>query len=221
MKKYYEAYDLRYQQSHRENLSWFAETPSPIVGEMLAKYQLPKSAKLLEIGCGEGRDAFPLLKEGWNLLATDISETAVRYCREKFPELARHFATLDCVTQRLPQKFDYLYAVAVLHMLTEDADRSAFYAFVQEQLSDEGIALICSMGDGEEEFCSDPTKAFDSVERKHPSGKTLELASTSCRVRSLPHLEEEARAAGLTLIESGHCSIEPDFPTCLYLVLKK
>ncbi len=221
MKKYYEAYDLRYQQVHKENMIYFAETPSPIVGEMLEKYRLPKDAALLEIGCGEGRDAFPLLKAGWNLLATDISQTAVNYCKSRLPESAEHFAVLDCLRDRLPGKYDLIYAVAVLHMLTEDEDRSAFFAFLKEQLKDGGLALICSMGDGEEEFASDPSKAFDTVTREHLSGKELQVASTSCRVVSLPHLEAEAAAAGLRLLESGHCSIEPDFPNCLYIVVKK
>ncbi len=220
MPKYYEAYDLRYRQVHEENLIYFAETPSPIVAEMLEKYQLSKAAKLLEIGCGEGRDAYPLLKAGRDLLATDISETAIAFCKKQQPDLAEHFRTLDCIAERLPEKYDFIYAVAVLHMLTEDEDREGFYRFLKEQLSENGLALICSMGDGEEEFASDPTKAFDTVERTHLNGQTLHVASTSCRVVSLEHLREEAEASGLSVVESGHCSIEPDFPSCLYMVVK-
>lgn len=76
---YYEAYDDRYRQVHGENLRWFMEEPSPIVGQVLSEYGIPDNAKLLEIGCGEGRDARFLLKRGYDVLATDVSAEAVAY----------------------------------------------------------------------------------------------------------------------------------------------
>ena len=35
-RKYYEAYDDRYRQIHREELRWFAQLPSPIVWEIIS-----------------------------------------------------------------------------------------------------------------------------------------------------------------------------------------
>lgn len=148
MRKYYEAYDDRYRQVHEENLRWFAETPSPIVEEIMSEFSMNVTDKMLEIGCGEGRDAVPLLKRGFDLLATDISPEAVSWCVKQHPEFADRFRTLNCVTDRLDQKFDFIYAVAVVHMLVEDADRDDFYAFIREQLTDRGIALICTMAMG-------------------------------------------------------------------------
>ena len=66
--KYYEAYDLRYKQIHQQHLQWASDTPSPIVGEVLDRYPLPEGAKILEIGCGEGRDALELLRRVGELL---------------------------------------------------------------------------------------------------------------------------------------------------------
>ena len=70
---YYEAYDDRYRQVHRENLEWFTRTPSPIVGQVMAQFGIGMDTKLLELGCGEGRDAIHLLRQGHRVLATDIS----------------------------------------------------------------------------------------------------------------------------------------------------
>lgn len=63
--KYFEAYDLQYRQIHQQNLQWSSDTPTPIVAEVLAEYPLSPDARVLEIGCGEGRDAFPLLQKGY------------------------------------------------------------------------------------------------------------------------------------------------------------
>ena len=76
-KSYYEAYDERYKTVHQKGIHWFSENSSPIVLDVLSRYPIGKQAALLEIGCGEGRDALPLLKEGRKLLATDIDRKSV------------------------------------------------------------------------------------------------------------------------------------------------
>lgn len=65
MKKYYEAYEDRYKQIHAYDLQWASDTPSKIVLDTISKYQISKDASILEIGCGEGRDAACLLKAGY------------------------------------------------------------------------------------------------------------------------------------------------------------
>jgi cyclopropane fatty-acyl-phospholipid synthase-like methyltransferase len=221
-RKYYEAYDDRYKQVHQANLCWFDSKHSPVLAEIIGNYHICKEHSILEIGCGEGRDAAFLLEGNYNLLATDISPEAIRYCRQALPEKAEHFAILDCLSQNLDQKFDFIYAIAVVHMLVLDTDRTAFYAFIKEHLSANGIALICSMGDGEHEHSSDIRSAFNIQNRLHEgSGTYLNIASTSCRVVSMLNFRNEIENSGLCILESGKTVIEPDFPQMLYAVVKK
>ena len=77
MRKYYEAYDDRYRQVHDSNLHWFDREPSEIVKQTIDAYGIVQTDKILEIGCGEGRDAACLLRAGYDLLATDISPEAI------------------------------------------------------------------------------------------------------------------------------------------------
>ncbi len=56
-RKYYEAYDDRYKKVHSEGICWFGYESSPIVSEILTRFHIDRSMKLLELGCGEGRDA--------------------------------------------------------------------------------------------------------------------------------------------------------------------
>ena len=102
-KSYYQAYDDRYRQIHEQSLHWFSEAPSPIVLEIMNKYQVSKASAILEIGCGEGRDAAYLLQNSYPVLATDVSTEAVKYCRKQFPEYADSFQVLDCLTERLSE----------------------------------------------------------------------------------------------------------------------
>lgn len=82
-RKYYEAYDDRYRQVHGAGLQWFDTSASPIVGEVMARWDIRPGTRLLELGCGEGRDAIPLLRQGHDLLATDIAPAAIAYCRNR------------------------------------------------------------------------------------------------------------------------------------------
>ena len=79
MKKYYEAYNQRYRIIHEKGHSWSSDIPAPIVSDVIQKHYISKNVSILEIGCGEGRDAFPLLENGYDVLATDISSEAINY----------------------------------------------------------------------------------------------------------------------------------------------
>lgn len=221
-RKYYEAYDDRYRQVHGENLRWFAESPSPIVSEIMSEFKIGHSAKILEIGCGEGRDAAFLLEQGFDVLATDISPEAISYCTRKHPDHREHFRTLNCITDRMDQKFDFLYAVAVVHMLVQDEDRDGFYRFIWDQLAGDGIALICTMGDGEFERASDITAAFELQERTHEeSGKTVCIAGTSYRAVSFETFADELERNELRIVKQGLTNVEPDYGTMMYAVARR
>lgn len=220
-KKYYEAYDSRYQQIHEQNLQWFSESPSAIVDKTIQSYSISPNSKILEIGCGEGRDAYPLLTKGYDVLATDVSREAVGFCKKKFSGFAEHFQVVDCLTDTLGKRFDFIYAVAVVHMLVVDNDRDAFYKFIREHLSSNGIALICSMGDGSIERQTDTRTAFDLMERIHgQTGKSVQIVNTSCRIVNFNTFEKEIVSNGLEIIEQGLTSVEPDFPQMMFAVVK-
>ncbi len=221
-RKYYEAYDDRYRQVHAENLQWAPDDPSAIVSKAIDRFSIQPGQPMLEIGCGEGRDARPLLQQGFNLLATDISQEAVSYCQKLDPEHVFSYRVLDCILGQMEERFDFIYAVAVLHMLVEDADRAAFYRFIRNHLNPNGVAVICTMGDGSFERSSDISTAFELQERIHQeSGKTLMLVGTSCRVVSFPTFEAEIAHGGLEIIEEGITSIENHFSEIMYAIVKR
>lgn len=221
-RKYYEAYNDRYRQVHDRNLRWASDAPSAIVGQVMEDFGISTDAKILELGCGEGRDAAYLLNRGYTVTATDISPEAIRYCRERNPRFAVNFQVLDCVAGKWEEKYDYIYAVAVIHMLVTDADRGCFYRFVREHLTENGTALICTMGDGNLERSSDISTAFDLQLRTHgETGAQLQLAGTSCRMVTWETFLREAQENGLQAIAQGLTAVEPDFPVMMYAVVKK
>lgn len=220
-RKYYEAYDERYRHIHDQNLIWFNNNPSPIVADTLREFSISNKHKLLEIGCGEGRDAYPLFEQGYNLLATDVSSAAISFCRKKKPDYAAHFQTLDCVTEKLNETFDFIYAVGVVHMLVLDADRNAFYQFIWNHLKSDGIALVCTMGNGSIERQTDISSAFDIQDRVHEqTGKVVRVSGTSCRMVTFQTFNAELEQNEFVIIKQGITAVEPDFPQMMYAVVK-
>ena len=217
--KYYEAYEERYKAIHQRGFSWSSSERTPIVLELLHKYGIGHDMPILEIGCGEGRDAKSVLEQGFSLLATDISSEAIGYCQSILPQHKEHFQILDCLSGVLNEKFDFIYAVAVVHMLVLDRDRDGFYQFIRKHLTTDGIALICTMGDGNTEIESDITQAFTPQLRDHESGAIL-VAGTSCRMVSFDTFKSELQRNGLHILESGITSSLPDFNNLMYAVVK-
>lgn len=221
-RNYYEAYDERYKTIHDLGLQWFDDAPSDIVVETAIKYGINKESPILELGCGEGRDASLLLSQGYRLLATDISPEAIGYCRRKLPRFAHSFQILDCISGKIGESFDFIYAVAVVHMLVKDLDRQAFYDFIFSHLSENGIALICSMGDGKIECRTDIQSAFEICSRIHEkSGMEVAVANTSCRMVTFDTFRTEIEKASLLIIDQGTTSVLPDFPCMMYAVVKR
>ena len=222
MRKYYEAYDDRYIQVHQKQLQWEADLPSAIVSQIVERYGISPKAEILELGCGEGRDAKFLLHQGFSVTATDISPEAIRYCREANPQFVDSFQVLDCVAGEWERKHPFIYAVAVIHMLVENEDRAAFFQFIRDHLTDDGSALVCTMGDGTVERKTDISTAFDLQERTHgATGTKLMLAGTSCRMVTWDTFLAEITGSGLKTMEHGLTAVEPDFPVMMYAVVAK
>ncbi|MCM1514262.1 MAG: class I SAM-dependent methyltransferase [Anaeroplasma bactoclasticum] len=219
-KKYYEAYDERYQIAHQKGVSWSSNQHSPIVLEIIHKYNINCDHQMLEIGCGEGRDAQIILENGYALLATDISKEAITYCKTRFSHFKDHFEVLDCINDYHEKTYDFIYAVAVIHMLVLEKDRNAFYQFLFRHLNQNGIALICTMGDGKTEIESDINQAFTLQEREHEYGKMM-VTATSCKMVSFDTFEKEISGNNLEIIEKGITSSMPDFNSLMFVVVKK
>lgn len=83
--------------------------------------------RLLELGCGSGRDAAFMVDQGFEVLATDGSAAMVEQAERHHPELAGHLAhlTLPDGLSTKSGTYDGIYAVAVLmHLSVEDIENT-------------------------------------------------------------------------------------------------
>lgn len=221
MSKYYEAYDERYKQVHSKGLTWTINTNTEIVEKIIQKYHL-ETENMLEIGCGEGRDAKYLLNKNHQVIATDISQEAINYCQKNDTIHKDNYKVLDVLNGNLIDKFGFIYSVACLHMLVLDEDWNNFYRFIHNHLKENGYALILTMGDGINEKKSDITKAFENTKRIHQeSSQEIEVVKTSCRIISFNNLLKEIKNNVFKEIEHGITEIKNHFDKIMYILVKK
>lgn len=222
MKKYYEAYDKRYRQVHDKGIAWATNNNTKIVDDIINEYNLGKT-KMLEIGCGEGRDARYLLEKGYDVLATDVSEEAIRYCRKHDIEHKDKYKVLDVLKDdKTIDKYGYIYTVACIHMLVLDEDRDKFYQYIYNHLDDKGYSLILSMGNGKDNSKTDIDKAFDNVKRRHQElDEEINIVATSCRIVDFDTIFKEAKRNNLNIIEYGITNIDNHFDKIMYILVRK
>lgn len=220
---YYKAYDKRYRQTYENNSLWEISERTKEVIDTLKKYKITKNSNILELGCGEGRDAIYLLDNGYNVLGVDYSFAVIDKCNELTNyKYVNNFKQLDLIENSLNEKFDFIYSVSVIHMFVLDEHRNKFYNFIYDHLKDNGIALIISMGDGALEINSDLEKAFDDTKRVNiNTNKEIMVASTSCRVKKIDEMKKEIQLNNLEILEEKIIDDVPSFNKCMLFIVKK
>ena len=198
MEKYYKAYDERYKTIHTTlNKEWAGSTPSYILKDLLTLIGATTTSSILEIGCGEGQNAMYLLSEGFNVLASDVSSSAISWCKSK-TDRKDNFFVLDILDNEHTTCYDFIYSISTLHMLVPDSDREQFFKFIYSHLNSGGKAIVTVMGDGEfEKTDCDITKAFELSERTTEEGEKVMVASTTCKIVSWGTLFKEIAASNL------------------------
>lgn len=110
------AYD--YDRLYRETRNALGE-PTKIFVEFFDKYAKP-SGRILDIGCGQGRDAIFIARLGHTVIGVDLSSNGIRDLRAvaKEENLAIEGVVADITSFEPPGIFDVILVDRTLHMLT-------------------------------------------------------------------------------------------------------
>ena len=220
---YYKAYEKRYKQVYENDCLWSSNNPSPIVIETILNNGITTDKKILDLGCGEGRDAIFLLNKKYNVMAIDYSNTVIEKCRELSNyKYNNKFKKLDIFNDKLDDKYDFIYSIAVIHMFVTEEHRNKFYRFIYEHLNQNGIALIVSMGDGERMYESDINKAFEDTKRVViNNNKELNIATTSLKIVDWKNFEHELLTNNLYIKNKWISHNIPEFNPAMCVIVSR
>lgn len=225
MQKYYYAYDERYKRAHSESIRWFSDTPTSELLEWINDHNISLEDEVLEVGCGEGRDAIYLSSKGYKVTAVDVSEFAILKCKELAAKarLSVDWKVADALylEQSITKKYKWIYSIGTLHMLVDDRDRDQFLNSIFNLLEPNGKLLIVSMGDGKVERKTDTSTAFEIQERSNNySGKKVMVTSTSYRAINWKNHEKELKKAGF-VIEKKLITENHEYGQCMTVYLSR
>ena len=115
-------YDKRYK---TEDYYW-GLAPNNLCYEIMRLKPPTKPYKVLDIGCGEGKDAVFLARNGYDVTAFDVSEQGLSKARE----LANHcgvkidFFKADVRDFRIETDYDIIFSSGVFHYIPNELRRS-------------------------------------------------------------------------------------------------
>ncbi len=139
-----------------DRVSWFEATPETSL-RLIRACGLASDACILDVGAGASRLPDALLRDGFtNIAVLDISPTALGQTRHRLGPLARsvRFIVADIASWRPDFAVDLWHDRAVLHFLTDAAERAAYAEALRFAVPAGGFAVIAGFAPSGPERCS-------------------------------------------------------------------
>ena len=108
------------------------------------EHLLSKQSKIIDVGCGEGQNAFYLAKHGYcNVDAFDLSEYGIEKLRQRCRKenILLNAFTADLTTYQFEQTYDMVMSFGTLHFV-QKADWKAFINRAKAHTNPGGIHIM-------------------------------------------------------------------------------
>lgn len=125
----------KYYKKHRDN-----EIPSLFAVFCLENYIKP-GTRLLELGCGNGRDAFYFAKNNLQITALDLESEEIKYLTKKNKCTNLKFLNKDFTTFSSENTFDIVYSRFTIHSISSD-DETLTFKNTYKNLKKDGLFLM-------------------------------------------------------------------------------
>ena len=118
--------------------------------DQLLRGRIQPGMRVLDAGCGGGRNLVYLLRSGFDVSATDHNPEAVAQVRQLAAALAPHLPATQFRVENVeapsfpPSSFDIVVSSAVLHFARDDAQFDALVAAMWHVLKSGGV-LFCRL----------------------------------------------------------------------------
>ncbi|MEO9532218.1 MAG: class I SAM-dependent methyltransferase [Crocinitomicaceae bacterium] len=109
--------------------------------DQFLKDKIAKNSKILDAGCGSGRNIYWLLLNSYDVSAFDINPDPIIPLKSRFPELKFQTGRLEDQPFN-DQKFDFIICNAVLHFANDHTHFHQMFEALCNSLAHHGILFI-------------------------------------------------------------------------------
>ncbi len=139
-----------------EEVSWFEPTPK-ISLEFLNKFNVPKDAKIIDVGGGDSLLVDNLIELGYtDVSVLDISETAINRAKQRLGEKAGMVTWIiaDASQFKPVEMYDFWHDRAAFHFLTDENDVKNYIDNISKYIKPNGVFVIGTFSDKGPKKCS-------------------------------------------------------------------
>lgn len=153
-----------YRTKRPEEVSWTQEAPA-ISLDLIRSFQLPKTARIIDIGGGDSRLADFLLDADYkDVTVLDISGAALERARQRLGSRADKIKWVERdITEFEPTtRFDLWHDRAAFHFLTGIEQINKYLSIARKSINEGGYAVIGTFSANGPEKCSGlPIRQYD------------------------------------------------------------
>ena len=131
-----------YQIKEIDGVSWYQKVPVESL-QLIKKYSISNSDKIIDIGCGKSFLADNLLELNYtNISLIDISSNALKEVKYRLQNKSINFIETDILNFNSNDKYDIWHDRAVFHFITDREGIKKYISLCNEYINKEGVLII-------------------------------------------------------------------------------
>ena len=131
-----------YQKKEIDGVSWYQKIPSESL-QLIKKYSISNSDKIIDIGCGKSFLADNLLELNYtNISLVDISSNALKEVKQRLQNKSLNFIETDILNFNSNDKYDIWHDRAVFHFITNPEGIEKYISLCNKYINNQGILII-------------------------------------------------------------------------------
>lgn len=122
-----------YEEEYKTEEYYWGTEPNKVCYQILQLMPPTKHLKLLDIGCGEGKDAVFFARNGYDVTAFDVSDAGIEKTKRLADKIGVHVNVFkaDILDYRLDTHFDIIFSSGVLHYIKPEFRKEIFDNYKQ------------------------------------------------------------------------------------------
>ena len=131
-----------YQKKEIDGVSWYQKVPIESL-QLIKKYSVSNSDKIIDIGCGKSFLADNLLELNYtDISLVDISSNALKEVKDRLQNKSLNFIETDILNFNSNDKYDIWHDRAVFHFVTNTEGIEKYISLCNKYINNQGILII-------------------------------------------------------------------------------